>query len=353
MCGFPLRAQQPAASAPVRRDDPPLAVSSFSILGLQDSSREDHEPSLSSGASSNIDYLLEDDETESSHRGTYITLLFLAVVVAAAALAWNWQRGAFEPTSRPSKTLANPAGPETSAVKNDVPASANSVPGEPTSPATANPEASETALPPSSRHPASESPAVVAPNPVPEPEVVPENNEAAAAQPAQDQENDSSKVRITAPRQGKPRPGVSGPAVRSPEAPSGDNPPATPSASDAAISRFSSAAPRQVRQAAPSTDSQLFAEGENYLYGDGVVKDCTRAEKDLRVAAGHAYPPAESLLGTMYASGHCVGRDLPMAYRWYARALHHDPANTRIQSDLEVLWKQMTPAEKRATQSGQ
>ncbi len=108
-----------------------------------------------------------------------------------------------------------------------------------------------------------------------------------------------------------------------------------------------------MRQAAPSTDSQLFAEGENYLYGNGVAQDCARAEKNLRIAAGHSNSPAESLLGTMYASGHCVGRDLPMAYRWYARALHHDPANTRIQSDLEVLWKQMTPAERRATQPGQ
>ena len=72
----------------------------------------------------------------------------------------------------------------------------------------------------------------------------------------------------------------------------------------------------------------------------------------MRIAAGHSYSPAESLLGTMYASGHCVGRDLPMAYRWYAHALHNDPSNTRIQSDLEVLWTQMTPAEKQATQRG-
>ena len=53
---------------------------------------------------------------------------------------------------------------------------------------------------------------------------------------------------------------------------------------------------------------------------------------------------AASLLGTMYASGHCVGQNLAPAYHWYARALHRDPANTRYKSDLEVLWNQMTPA---------
>src|SRR2546427_369598 len=57
-------------------------------------------------------------------------------------------------------------------------------------------------------------------------------------------------------------------------------------------------------------------------------------------------PKAETVLGTMYATGHCVGRDLPAAYRWFARALHQDPQNSRISADLQVLWRQMTPQEK-------
>jgi TPR repeat protein len=76
-----------------------------------------------------------------------------------------------------------------------------------------------------------------------------------------------------------------------------------------------------------------------------VAQDCSRAEKDLRTAARFS-SEAESMLGTMYASGHCVGRDLPTAYRWYAKALHNKPDNGRIQSDLTALWNQMTPAEK-------
>ena len=83
-----------------------------------------------------------------------------------------------------------------------------------------------------------------------------------------------------------------------------------------------------------------------YLYGNGVEQNCDLAQKNLRRAALSS-AEAESLLGTMYASGRCVARDLPTAYRWYARALHRDPSNQRYQSDLVVLWNQMTPAERR------
>jgi len=33
-------------------------------------------------------------------------------------------------------------------------------------------------------------------------------------------------------------------------------------------------------------------------------------------------------------------------YRWFAKALHQDPENGRIQRDLEILWRQMTPDER-------
>jgi hypothetical protein len=96
---------------------------------------------------------------------------------------------------------------------------------------------------------------------------------------------------------------------------------------------------------------QLLTEGTKYLLGNGVAQDCGLANKDLR-AASHFSSDAEAMLGTMYASGHCVDRDLPTAYRWYARALHSKPGNSRIQDDLTALWNQMTPAEKKiATRS--
>jgi TPR repeat protein len=107
--------------------------------------------------------------------------------------------------------------------------------------------------------------------------------------------------------------------------------------------------------AAPaSPDADLELAGERYLYGNGLPQNCTRAESNLRTAATHGNSKAQTVLGTMYATGHCVGRDLPTAYRWFARALHQEPQNSRISADLQVLWRQMTPQEKQlATTSGQ
>jgi zinc-ribbon domain len=105
---------------------------------------------------------------------------------------------------------------------------------------------------------------------------------------------------------------------------------------------------------ATSPDVDLELAGERYLYGNGVPQNCARAESSLRTAAMHANSKAQTVLGTMYATGHCVGRDLPSAYRWFARALHEEPQNGRISADLQVLWRQMTPQEKQlATTSGQ
>jgi hypothetical protein len=88
------------------------------------------------------------------------------------------------------------------------------------------------------------------------------------------------------------------------------------------------------------------AEGENYLYGRGVRADCALAQRNLLIGAQHSNAKAQTLLGAMYATGHCVTRDLPTAYRWFAKALQGDPSNSRVQRDLEVLWKQMTPEER-------
>jgi hypothetical protein len=101
-------------------------------------------------------------------------------------------------------------------------------------------------------------------------------------------------------------------------------------------------------------DADLELAGERYLYGTGLPQNCARAESSLRTAAMHGNSKAETVLGTMYATGHCVGRDLTTAYRWFARALHQEPQNSRISADLQVLWRQMTPEEKQlATTSKQ
>jgi hypothetical protein len=107
--------------------------------------------------------------------------------------------------------------------------------------------------------------------------------------------------------------------------------------------------------AAPSTsfEDRLVADGERYLYGRGVPEDCARAQRNLQIAARQSNAKAQTLLGAMYATGHCVNRDLPTAYRWFAKALHGDPGNSRVQRDLEVLWKQMTPEERQVAMRSQ
>jgi TPR repeat protein len=100
-------------------------------------------------------------------------------------------------------------------------------------------------------------------------------------------------------------------------------------------------------------EDRLVADGEKYLYGRGVPEDCARAQRNLQIGARQSNPKAQTLLGAMYATGHCVNRDLPTAYRWFAKALHGDPGNSRVQRDLEVLWKQMTPEEKQLAMKSQ
>jgi len=82
-----------------------------------------------------------------------------------------------------------------------------------------------------------------------------------------------------------------------------------------------------------------------------VPVDCSRAQKDLQAAAGQGNTKAYSVLGTIYATGHCTDRDLPLAYHWFAKALQQDPGNTRLQRDLQVLWSQMTPDERQIAMS--
>lgn len=106
---------------------------------------------------------------------------------------------------------------------------------------------------------------------------------------------------------------------------------------------------------APATDDGegLFRQGERYLYGRGTSQDCDSAMKYMKMASDKQNAKARSALGTMYATGHCVSRDLPSAYRWFALSLRADPNNTVVEKNLSGVWNQMTPPERQlATRSG-
>ena len=76
--------------------------------------------------------------------------------------------------------------------------------------------------------------------------------------------------------------------------------------------------------------------------------DCDRAQKNLIAAAKHSSAKAESELAAMYATGHCVIRDLPLAYRWFTRAQRQNPhGHKKIAEEMTTLWDQMSPEEKK------
>ncbi|MGC2515775.1 MAG: hypothetical protein WA383_14720 [Terriglobales bacterium] len=89
-----------------------------------------------------------------------------------------------------------------------------------------------------------------------------------------------------------------------------------------------------------------FRKGEAYLYGRGAPKNCDEAVKYLKTASAKSNAKARSTFGTMYATGHCVPRDLPTSYLWFALALRADPNNQILEKDLSAIWNQMTPPER-------
>jgi TPR repeat protein len=97
---------------------------------------------------------------------------------------------------------------------------------------------------------------------------------------------------------------------------------------------------------AADTGDPDFRKGEAYLYGRGAQENCNDAVKYLKAASAKSNAKARSAFGTMYATGHCVQRDLPTSYLWFALALRVDPNNQILEKDLNAVWNQMTPPER-------
>ncbi len=98
--------------------------------------------------------------------------------------------------------------------------------------------------------------------------------------------------------------------------------------------------------AAADAGDAAFRKGQAYLYGRGAPKNCDQAVKYLKAASSKSNARARSALGTMYDTGHCVPRDLPTSYLWFALALRVDPNNRILEKDLSAVWNQMTPPER-------
>jgi hypothetical protein len=250
-----------------------------------------------------LSYLLE-DEPPPSHRGKY----FLALILLLAALAlvgWHWRDDLGSLISRFSSGAGSSAPPNASAPAADagsaaVPATATNPDAQAPKPVTGTDQASAG----QTQTPAPAASGTADPLQGPQSDQSQPSSSSAASAPADS--SDTASQTAPAPKTAKPR--------------------------------------TQPTAAARADD--LEAEGEKYLYGNGVPENCTRARTNLLAAAQHSNAQAQNVLGTMYATGHCATRDLPTAYRWFSRSLRKDPSNTRIEQDLKVLWNQMTPEER-------
>jgi len=289
-------------AAPKAREIVQQQVSGPSFLGIA------HEPA----ENRNVSYLLE-DEPGPSHRGRNLVLLM--VLAGAIAAGWHWRENL---VSLVSKFSSNPAG--NTQANSSAPAGSESP--SPTAPATganaSTPVGNQGAVADT------QTPAPQGQTPPPVPQA------SGAADSAQSPEADQSQPA------GQSQAGDSAGAAKNDE-------------SDETASQPSPKSRKARTQPTPTPVSradELEAEGEKYLYGNGVPENCTRARTSLLAAAQHSNAQAQNVLGTMYATGHCATRDLPTAYRWFSRSLRKDPNNTRIEQDLKVLWNQMTPEER-------
>lgn len=297
-------------------------------------------------------YLYEDEQPK-SHVGLILTL-FLAIG-AAGYLGWQWKHNGF-----PFNRMGSGSGQQASASPSEVaPASNSDQETHIDKPMTGMGDVLPTQPDQNGQNQASKGPT--------EKDIPPENG--GAAQSPGTQQIGTSQQNATASQNGGATASSTENAGQKQNAATKDVPEsteeanATPPPGVAKASRVAKEptsaravkpSPINPSQVATSPDADLELSGERYLYGNGVPQNCARAETSLRIAATHGNSKAQTVLGTMYATGHCVGRDLPSAYRWFARALHEEPQNSRISADLQVLWRQMTPQEKQlATTSAQ
>ena len=181
---------------------------------------------------------------------------------------------------------------------------------------------------------------------------------------------DANSSQTVAPSAGVP---PVAPSAGAPEGPSENTaaaPEATPKTADAETKSAAEAKPVAPKKALPEkraekrkprmtakrsqsppptagdTGDADFRKGEAYLYGRGAPKNCDQAVKYLKTASAQSNAKARSTFGTMYATGHCVPRDLPTSYLWFALALRADPNNQTLEKDLSAIWNQMTPPER-------
>jgi TPR repeat protein len=124
------------------------------------------------------------------------------------------------------------------------------------------------------------------------------------------------------------------------------NPSARASAASITPETTAAAPPKKAAKPAPAKPEDTVALGEKYLYGRGVSQSCEKGLSYIKPAAEKSNSRAMITMGALYATGHCLSRDLPTAYRYFALALRRDPDNSALKQNVEKVWEQMTPSER-------
>ena len=319
MCGAKLRSRRQAA----REREEAQAFSRPSLLGLADS-----DPPQSEGA----EYLLE-DEPGGEHRKALLALVVLVIALAAVGFhyrtpirAWIAQAG-----KNPNAALTA----DVNALPGNAPGATQNAAASPQPPSAAS-ATPETGTPANAPGTAQTTATSAQPQP-PAANTAPESGPGAAASTTPPVENKAvptpPPASAAANQPAAPNPAVTNAATREAET--------QPEAPPKPV--IKSAATKVEYQSSAKTASAetLETQGEDYLYGRGVPADCGLATKDL-LAAAHTSTKAQTVLGTMYATGHCVPHDALVAYRWFAKAQRQSPGNRRLEDDMRVLWNQMT-----------
>ena len=341
----------PPAPAPPRTPPAPRGsasngapvISGPSFLGLNDPPpRKRASLSIdphSAPSSSNLDYLLQDEEEPRRGGGAKFILIVLALALAVGMGYLRWKNQGLgwlgSTKSKPSAAATQDLdGTDTSST-----ASASS-PSAPANPAVAQPAKEKETTAPAASPVAGG--ATTNPVPATTPVTTSANtpaNTAPAAAPASTDAGPSSGATDSP----SDSPAAAAPASKQPAATAPDT---TPAPTPKPIKTEAERPAKPPAAIKPARPADPVSEAQKYIYGRGVTQDCERGMRLLRPAAAQANPKAMIEMGALYSAGLCTPHDLPTAYRWFALALRKDPDNASVQTDLQKLWGEMTQPER-------
>lgn len=337
---IPVRPQPPVSRPLPPQSEEVPSISGPSFLGLNDPAPRKR-ASLNSDShsrSSNLDYLLDDEEPRRGGAGKFILILLaLALAVGFGYLRWKNQGLPWLHTNpnKPAAAAENSDATDTS--PNATPA-ADSTTAAPTpvAPAPATPQpAAQAPAQPAADSSASNPPAGT-PAATPDAGNTPPSTPPATAAAPSDASNSAPNSSATSEPAAKDP--SAEPAAAAPDTPPAPNPkPKKPAASPV---------PKPHAGVTPTTLADPVSEAQKYIYGRGASQDCERGMRILKPAAAQANPKAMIEMGALYSAGLCTPHDLPTAYRWFAMALRKQPDNQAVQADLQKLWGEMTQPER-------